>query len=48
MTAAPHKVATADDLAAYEKGMEVIGGDLVPRASPTFEHGDAQSSVIAF
>lgn len=25
--------------------MEVIDGELVPKASPSFEHGDAQSSV---
>lgn len=39
------KLATAADLARYEKGIEVIGGDLVPKAAPSFEHGDAQSSL---
>ncbi|MEO8798370.1 MAG: hypothetical protein ABI551_10825, partial [Polyangiaceae bacterium] len=26
---------------------EVIGGALIEKASPSFEHGDAQSSVVA-
>lgn len=48
MTAAqrPH-LATADDLAALPEGhrTEVIGGALVQKAGPSFEHGDAQSSI---
>lgn len=45
MTAASKKLASAEDLAAYDKGMEVVDGELVPKAAPSFEHGDAQSSI---
>jgi hypothetical protein len=31
MTAASKKLATAADLASFDKAMEVIGGDLVPK-----------------
>jgi Uma2 family endonuclease len=51
MTAAlrPH-LATAEDLAAMpgDHRTEVIGGALVQKASPSFEHGDAQSSISSF
>lgn len=45
MTAASKKLATAADLLPYEKGMEVVDGELMPKAAPSFEHGDAQSSI---
>ncbi len=48
MTAAPKNLATADDLVAHEKGMEIVGGALEPKAAPTFAHGDAQSAIAAF
>lgn len=47
MTAAQRHLATADDLAALpdERRAEVIGGVLIEKAAPSFEHGDAQSSL---
>jgi Uma2 family endonuclease len=41
-----HALATAADLAALADGRaEVVGGEVVRKASPAFEHGDAQSAV---
>lgn len=45
MTAAQKKLATAEDLAAHDKAREVVGGVVVQKAAPSFEHGDAQSAV---
>ena len=48
MTAAQRfRLATAEDLEALPEShrMEVIGGALVQKAAPSFEHGDAQSSI---
>ena len=47
MSAAQRSHATAADLAALgeEARAEVIGGVIVQKAGPSFEHGDAQSAV---
>jgi Uma2 family endonuclease len=43
------QLATAADLAARsdDRGAEVIHGAIVEKAAPSFEHGDAQSGVMA-
>ena len=43
----PHP-ATAEDLAALPEHSraEVVGGVIVEKAAPSFEHGDAQSSIV--
>ena len=48
MTAAQRpRLATADDLATLgDDRVEVIAGVLVEKAAPSFEHGNAQSSII--
>jgi len=51
MTAAQRpRLATAEDLAALPEDhrAEVIGGALIEKAAPSFEHGDAQSSLAGF
>ncbi len=48
MTAAHRpRLATAEDLAASpeDRRAEVIGGVLIEKVAPSFEHGDAQSSL---
>lgn len=47
MSAARPRLATAEDLKVLpaDHRVEVIGGALVQKASPSFEHGDAQSSI---
>lgn len=47
MSAAQRPRATSADLAALpdDKRAEVIGGVIIEKASPSFEHGDAQSSI---
>lgn len=47
MTAASKKLATAGDLLDVDKGLEVLSGVVVEKASPSFEHGDAQLSLGA-
>jgi Uma2 family endonuclease len=46
-TSPASRLATAADLAALpdEAGAEVVGGRVVYKASPSFEHGDAQSAL---
>ena len=49
MSGAPARaLATATDLTALpeEAGAEVVGGQIVYKASPSFEHGDAQSALV--
>jgi Uma2 family endonuclease len=45
--ARPSPLATAADLLAFpdERPVEVIGGIIVEKAAPSYEHGDAQSSL---
>lgn len=45
--AQPKHLATADDLLALpdDRVAEVIGGVIVDKAAPSYEHGDAQSSL---
>lgn len=47
--AARNKMATAVDLAALpdDAPAEVVGGEIVRKAAPSFEHGDAQGSLAA-
>jgi Uma2 family endonuclease len=48
--AAPRtSMATAADLAALSEDLraEVVGGEIVQKAAPSFEHGDAQSALAA-
>lgn len=39
-------LATFADLEAWDKGYEVVDGQLVRKASPSFEHGGAQASIV--
>lgn len=41
-----HSLATAADLESLERH-EVVGGELVEKAAPSFEHGDTQGAVYA-
>lgn len=43
------RLATFVDLAALgdDRCAEIIGGAIVEKAAPSFEHGDAQSSLVA-
>ena len=48
---APHPpLATADDLAALpgDPHVEVIGGQIIEKASPSAEHGNAQIGIGGF
>ncbi|MBX3231270.1 MAG: Uma2 family endonuclease [Labilithrix sp.] len=48
MSAASKTLATAETLLALgDEPFEVIGGELVRRADPSAEHGDAQGSLVA-
>jgi Uma2 family endonuclease len=50
MDSSVRRRATAPDLLAIPEDRrfhEIIAGELVQKAAPTFEHGDAQSSVVA-
>jgi Uma2 family endonuclease len=50
MSAATRGTATVADLLAIPEERrfhEVVGGELVEKAAPSFEHGDAQSAVVA-
>lgn len=48
MSAASKPLATAASLAALGDGaFEVLGGELVRKADPSAEHGDAQAGVVA-
>jgi len=45
-----HPIATVDDLLRIPEGErfhELIGGEIVRKATPTGEHGDAQSAIVA-
>jgi Uma2 family endonuclease len=46
MSVAHRRLATADDLGTLERA-EVVGGAIVQKAGPSFEHGDAQGAVVA-
>lgn len=39
-------LATFADLEPFEKGHEIVDGQLVRKASPSFEHGGAQASIV--
>lgn len=49
-TESPPRLATAADLQALpdKPAAEVIGGAIVYKPSPSFEHGDAQGGLVAF
>lgn len=44
----PRRPATVDDLARLPEGRaaEIIDGELIEKAQPTFEHGSAQSAIV--
>lgn len=48
MADAAPKLATAADLAELEGRFEVLGGALVEKVAPSFEHSDAQAGGVAF
>jgi Uma2 family endonuclease len=45
--AAESRPASLDELHAHERGFEIVGGELLPKAGPTGEHGAAQAAVTA-